>query len=271
VVLQQAEHPWAVEGRLHCVSAVVLALMLAAATEAPPERALGPGEQITFRVSWLGLPAGTANVTVGAESPDRPGSLPIVTNGRSDLVVYPIRNKIVSWWDPASGRSQGLEMYSDENHKRRRLKIDFDRSTGKALVVRQAEGETPRESQVDVPLGAVDVSSAVFFIRAARLADGDTITMPIFTGSKLFKGLAEVEGRTKVETPLGERNAIRVRLRTEFSGRLNARELRIWFSDDAAHVPMRMEADFALGPVVAEWTDYKPGRAIDPSTIARGR
>ena len=92
------------------MSAVVLALLLSAATETQPEPALGPGEQITYRVSWLGLPAGTANVTVGAEAPDRPGSLPIVTNGRSDLVVYPIRNKIVSWWDPASGRSQGLEM-----------------------------------------------------------------------------------------------------------------------------------------------------------------
>jgi len=222
------------------VSAVLLALLLAAPTELPPEPALGPGEQITYQVKWLGLPAGTANVTVGAESPDRPGSLPIVTNGRSDVVVYPMRNKIVSWWDPTSGRSRGLEMYSDENHKRRRLKIDFDRSAGKAQVFRQVEGESPRESQVDVPAGAVDVASAVFFIRAQRLANGDTLTMPIFTGAKLFKGIAEVEGRGKVQTPLGERDAVRVRLRTEFSGKLAARELRIWFSDDPAHVPMRM-------------------------------
>jgi len=253
------------------VSAVVLALLLAAPTEVPRELALGPGEQITYRVSWIGLPAGSANVMVGAESPDRPGSLPIVTNGRSDIAIYPIRDKIVSWWDPTSGRSQGLEMYSDENRKRRRLKIDFDHSAGRAHVYRQVEGEAPRESQVDVPAGSVDVASAVFFIRTARLANGDTLTMPIFTGGKLFKGLAEVEGRGKIQTPLGEHDAVRVRLRTEFSGKLTARELRIWFSDDAAHVPMRMEADFVLGTVVVEWTDYKPGRALDPSTLARGR
>jgi len=253
------------------VSVVVLALMLAASTEVTPEPALGPGEQITYRVSWLGLPAGMANVTVGAESSERPGSLPIVTNGRSDIVVYPIRNKIISWWDPASGRSQGLEMYSDENRKRRRLKIDFDRAEGKAHVFRQVEGKSPRESQADVPAGAVDVASAVFLLRAARLADGDTLSIPIFTGAKLFRGLAEVEGRGSLKTPLGERQAVKVRLRTEFSGRLNARELRMWFSDDPAHVPMRMEADFALGPVVVEWTDYKPGRPLDPSTLARGR
>ncbi len=266
---QRAEHPSPGAARLHCVSAVVLALMLAAPTSSPG--ALGPGEQITYRVSWLGLPAGTADVSVGAESPARPGSLPIVTNGRCDLVVYPMRNKIISWWDPASGRSRGLEMYSDENRKRRRLKIEFDAGAGKAHVFRQTEGESPREAQVEVPPGAVDVASAVFLIRTARLQDGDELSIPIFTGSKLFRGIAQVEGRGPVETPLGERQAVRVRLRTEFSGKLSARTLHIWFSDDDAHVPMRMEADFALGPVVAEWTEYKPGRLIDLSTLARGR
>ena len=253
------------------MSAVVLALMLATAAEPPPEGVLGPGEQITYKVSWLGLPAGSADVTVGAESPDRPGSLPVVTNGRCDLVIYPMRNKIVSWWDPASGRSRGLEMYSDENHKRRRLKIEFEPAAGRAQVFRQVEGESSRESQTEVPAGTVDVASAVFLLRAAPLADGDALSIPIFTGSKLFKGLAEVEGRGPLETPLGQRQAVRVRLRTEFSGKLSARELRMWFSDDAAHVPMRMEADFVLGPVVVEWTDYKPGRAVDSSPVARGR
>jgi hypothetical protein len=245
--------------------------MLATPAELSAPAALGPGEQITYQVSWLGLPAGTAEVSVGAESPDRPGSLPIVTNGRCDLVIYPIRNKIVSWWDPASGRSRALEMYSEENRKRRRMKIDFDGSAGKARVFRQTEGESPRESQVELPPGAVDVASAVFLIRAAALQDGDEVSMPIFTGSKLFRGIAHVEGRGPLSTPLGEKQAIRVRLRTEFSGKLSARELRIWFSDDAAHVPVRMEADFALGPVVVEWTDYKPGRPLDLSTLARGR
>ncbi len=245
--------------------------MLASPMASTPVGAFGPGEQITYKVSWIGLPAGTAEVAVGAEAPERPGALPIVTNGRCDLVIYPIRDKIVSWWDPATGRSRGLEMYADENHKRRRLRVEFDGSTGKAQVTRQIEGQAVREVQMDVPPGSVDVASAVFFLRAARLADGDEMEMPIFTGSKLFRGIAQVEGRGPVETPLGQRQAVRVRLRTEFSGQLSARELRIWFSEDAAHVPMRMEADFALGPVVVEWTDYKPGRSIDPSQLARGQ
>lgn len=250
---------------------MVLALMLAAPAVSPAVANLGPGEQITYRVSWLGMLAGDAEIMVGAEAPDHPGSWPIVTNGRCDLVIYPMRNKIVSWWDPATGRSRSLELYADENHKRRRMRIEFERGDGRALVTRQAEGEPAKESRVDVPAGSVDVASAVFLLRAARLEDGDELSIPIFTGSKLFKGTAVVEGRGPVETPLGERRAVKVRMRTEFSGNLSAREVRMWFSDDAAHVPMRMEADFALGPVVVEWTDYKAGRAVDPATLARGQ
>lgn len=253
------------------MSAVLLALMLAAPTGSPPSGAFGPGEQITYKVTWLGLPAGTAEVTVGAEVADRPGSLPIVTRGQSDLVIYPIRDRIISWWDPAAGRSRGLEMYQDENHKRRRLRIDFDGENGKAQVMKQLEGEPPQKSELEVPAGSVDVATAVFFLRAARLGTGDEVSMPIFTGTKVFKGIAHVDGRGPVETTLGTVNAVRVRLRTEFSGKLSARELRMWFTDDEAHIPVRMEADFALGPVVVEWTDYKPGRPIDPATLARGQ
>jgi hypothetical protein len=58
----------------------------------------------------------------------RPRSTPDLAHRHQwavDLVIYPIRNKIISWWDPASGLSRGLEMYQDENHKRRRVRIEF--------------------------------------------------------------------------------------------------------------------------------------------------
>ena len=108
--------------------------------------------------------------------------------------------------------------------------LDLRISGRKALVCAASKG-LGRACAMSLGRAGVELT-----ITARTAATPSTITMPIFTGSKLFKGLAAVEGRGKVETPLGERNAVRVRLRTEFSGKLNARELRIWFSDDAAHV-----------------------------------
>jgi uncharacterized protein DUF3108 len=249
------------------LAALVLTAAAAVDTSTP---AFGPGEQVTYRVSWLGIPTGSGQVTVGAELPDRPGIWPIVTTGRSDLAIYPMRDKIITYWDPAGARSQGLDLFADENHKRRRQRIDFHPAAGKATVLRQKEGEPIDQKEIAVPPDAIDVASAVFLLRTRRLAVGDEFAFPIFTGAKVFEGRAVVEERGNLDTPLGPQSVVRVRFRTGFAGKLQAqRDLRMWFTDNAAHVPVRMEADFALGTVVVEWTDYKPGRATTPSRLAQ--
>jgi hypothetical protein len=250
--------------------ATLVALLLTAAAVDTATPAFGPGEQVTYRVSWLGIPTGSGQVTVGAELPDRPGIWPIVTIGRSDLAIYPMRDKIITYWDPAAARSQGLDLFADENHKRRRQRIDFHPAAGTATVLRQKEGEAIDQKEIAVPPDATDVASAVFLLRTRRLAVGDEFAFPIFTGAKVFEGRAVVEERGNLDTPLGPQAVVRVRLRTGFAGKLQAqRDLRMWFTDNAAHVPVRMEADFALGTVVVEWTDYKPGRARTPSRLAQ--
>jgi hypothetical protein len=167
---------------------VFLALLLAAAADTAGGAAFGPGEQITYQVKWLGLPAGSAQVTVGAEAPDRPGLWPIVTIGRSDLVLYPIREKIVVWWEPSTSRSRELDLVADENRKRHRRRIEFQPEASRAHVTVQAEGKAAEVKDYDVPPDAADVASALFILRMQRLAVGDELAFPIFTGSKLFQG-----------------------------------------------------------------------------------
>jgi hypothetical protein len=250
--------------------ALLAAFVLSASTVDTAAPAFGPGEQVTYRVSWLGIATGFGQVTVGAELPDRPGIWPIVTIGRSDLAVYPMRDKIITYWDPVSSRSHGLDLFADENHKRRRQRIDFHPAAGKATVLRQKEGEPIEQKEIAIPPDATDVASAVFLLRTRRLAVGDEFAFPIFTGAKVFEGRAVVEERGMLDTPLGPKSVVRVRFQTSFSGKLQAqRDLRMWFTDDVSHVPVRMEADFILGTVVVEWTDYKPGRARAPSRLAQ--
>jgi len=71
---------------------------------------------------------------------------------------------------------------------------------------------------------------------------------------------AVVERREKLKTPLGEQWTVRVRLTTEFAGKLQAKsDLIIYFTDNEAHVPVRIEADLALGTVVVEAVEYHTG------------
>jgi hypothetical protein len=44
-----------------------------------------------------------------------------------------------------------------------------------------------------------------------------------------------------------------------------------YFTDDALHLPVRIEADFVLGTITAELTGYAPGRTVDLKALASNR
>lgn len=231
-----------------------------------PPPAFGPGEQARYRVQYLGITAGTAQITVGAEiSQWGKGVLPIISVAISDpkLVFYPIRDRFVTYWDPATGRSIGSDLFAEENGKKRRQRIRLDHDSGQAHVVKQKHGEEPQESVHQIPPGTADVAAATFLMRNQLLSEGQEFQVPVFTGAKSFVMYAKVEGRMKLQTPLGERDVFKVRTQTDFSGRLKSKkDMVVYMTADAARVPVRIEAEFLVGPIVAELTDYKSGQTL---------
>jgi hypothetical protein len=244
---------------------LLAALALCGAVNAAGETAaFGPGEQVVYRASYLGITAGTIQVTVGMDFPDAPGVWPILLMARSDvgLFFFPIRDKMVLRWDAERSQTLGMEMWADENHKRRHLRIDFDHVEGKAKVFRQNEGQELVTNEWSVKPDAADVASALYLLRTRPLEPGTELTLPVVTPSKQFPLRAVVEERLVLKTPLGERATVRVRLTTDFSGKLKAKsDLLIYFTDDAAHVPVRIEADLVFGTVVVDAVEFHPGLA----------
>lgn len=236
--------------------------------------AFGPGEQSSYRVKYLGVTAGTAQVTVGAPMKQWGEEVwPIVAVARSeDLIgVWPIKDKFVSYWQASGQRVLGSDLHADENGKRRRQRIKMQADGKSALVVKQKEGEAPRESTHELPEGTLDVTGATFALRNRELAVGNEFTYPIFTGRKQFDMVAKVEGREMMNTELGPKEVFRVRVRAGFGGSLaSKRDMFAYFSTEPGHVLMRVEADFALGTVVAEITDYKPGRIMAVARAENG-
>ncbi len=231
-----------------------------------PADAFGPGEQATYRVHYLGMTAGTATVTVGSEINQwGKGVLPIVSVATSDpkLAFYPIRDRFVTYWDPATARSIGSDLFADENGKRRRQRIRLDHQSGSATVVKQKDGQEPQESTHEIQPGTADVAAATFLMRSQKLFEGAEFNVPIFTGAKSFVMRAKVEGRMMLKTPMGEREVFKIRTQTDFSGKLKSKNpMFAYLTTDDAHVPVRIEAEFLLGNIVAELTGYQRGRAL---------
>jgi len=247
----------------HASSVLSLACLVWAQASVASE-AFGPGEQCTYQVQYLGVSGGMAQITVGAPMQQwGKAVLPIVAVARSDLAIYPIRDRFISYWDSSQRLSIGSDFYADENHKRRRQRIRFDHPGRSAQVVKQKEGEEPSESAQEMPAGVSDLAAATFKVRSQPFAEGDEYEVPIFTGSRTFALKVKVEGRQSLNTALGVREVVRTRVRTDFSGKLTAkRDMIVYFSADEAHIPLRVEAEFLLGTVVADLTEYKPGIQI---------
>lgn len=232
----------------------------------PGVLAFGPGEQTTYRVQYLGVTAGEAQVTVGA--PTRQFGqevVPLVALARTDenVGVWPIKDRFVSYFSPEHGKVLGSDLFVDENRKRRRQRIRLNPDGRSAQVVKQKEGERPQEAQHTVPENVSDVAGATFLLRNQELVVGQTYEVPVFTGSKTFVLRAKVEGKQQLATPMGPREVFRLRVKTQFDGKLaSKRDIVAYLTTDPSHLPVRIEADFVVGQIVAELKEYKQGRAL---------
>jgi len=233
-------------------------------------RAFGPGEQTSYTVKVLGVTAGVAEVTVGWPT-ERFGRTvwPLVCVGRTTGVatVYPVSDRFVSYWDPLSGEALGADFLVDENRKRRLERYRYDFTALEALTTKQQQGQAPREGRYPIEPRTVDLASAAFRLRSARLEVGEVHELPIFTGTALYQMKASVIGVERITTVLGELEVLRVTVNGEFNGKLATRGLMtIFYTADEKQLPVRAEAEFAFGSVVLEAVKYEPGRV--PATGA---
>ena len=247
---------------------MLLSLLLsgAALAQGGTSSAFGPGEQARYRIQYLGMTAGTAQVTVGAPMKQWGKEVwPIVSLAKSDAIagVWPVKDKYVSYWDFGSQRVLGSDMHEDQNNKRRRVRVKLGEDGKSAHVVKQKEGEQPREYTHELAEGTLDVAGATFALRNRVLEVGQEYAYPVFTGSKSFLMKAKVEARETLDTKLGKQDVYRMRVYTEFSGKLaSKRDMVAWFTADARRLPVRIEAELALGSLVAELTEYQQGKVV---------
>lgn len=226
----------------------------------------GPGEQTTYEVSYMGLSAGRAEITVGWTM-DQFGRevWPLVCVGETtDLgAVYPIKDRFITYWDPRERKSMGADFIVHENKYRSRERFTYDHQAGVAHVQRQVPGRPPSGAMYEMEQGTLDLAAAGFALRNTPLVVGQVHEMPIFTGRKLYKMQARVVGRETITTGLGTLEVFRITVNGDFSGKLATEGLmQLFYTADEKQLPVRAEAKLVLGTVKIEAVKYEPGRRM---------
>lgn len=104
-----------------------------------------------------------------------------------------------------------------------------------------------------IPYFSTDPFSILFFYQGLPLKNGDTYEIPIINKGKILILRSEVEGREKIETEKGERNAIRLHATTKYTGEtLKSGDIYFWFSDDGKRTLLKAKAKIKIGSVTAD-------------------
>lgn len=236
----------------------------------PPPLADGPrawaaGETLTYDLDLLGM-VRTGTLQLSVERPMSGGRiLPLRARARTDASLAALRNVTAmgfSWVDAATLRP---ERYRDESLEDGVRKVSDTRlePPGAEVVVTYRYGE--REGKTAYPRHGpvLDAVSAVYLLRAARLAPGDAFCFDLVANRRFWRLEGKVAQKVEpVDTPAGRFSTLRVdavaRRVDDPGGR--GRPLHLWISNDSRRLLVAAVSEIDLGPVRAMLASVRGAR-----------
>jgi hypothetical protein len=124
-----------------------------------------------------------------------------------------------------------------------------------------------------VPSCVQDVVSAVFYSRNidySKLNPDDRVTFSMFLDNEVYNMYIRYLGKETIKTKYGKFNAIKFKplliKGTLFEG---GEKMTVWVTDDANHIPIRIESPIIVGKVQMDMMSYENLRHPVSSLIRR--
>jgi hypothetical protein len=212
-----------------------------------PEYQFPLGQTYVYGGEWRVFSAGTATLRLEKAGPENRVVATADAAGTISL-LYHVQDKLESFFDPASFCSHNTSRHLEEGFRRVDTNISFDYQHGKAVLDQKnlRKKEYKHETH-DIPGCVTDMLSSVYYVASLPLLTGKTYNVPISDGGPTLTVLVHVEAREAIKTPAGTFNTVRVQPETASGALRDKGKVWIWYSDDAARVPVQMRARLAWG------------------------
>lgn len=218
-------------------------------------------ESLAYEVFWGGMLVGRARIEV---VPTTDSSQFVVrTTAKANETIqswYPVRDTVESWVSVGTGLPVRFHKRLNEGSYSASVLMNFDRTT-KVVRVRggQKKGGSP-DTLVEIPPDVHDLLSAFQAIRAADLAPGASVQLPIVDNRKVFSSV-EIAclRRESLETDHGTFKTLVIEPRLHGDALFKSKgKLRIWLTDDDRRMPVLMKSEIKLGTIRAELVSHSP-------------
>ena len=224
----------------------------AAAPAARKERPVpfAVGEKLTYDVSWSSyVTAGNATLTVAEKKPSY-GSTAyyVVAEGRPTSLLsklYDLYYKADSLVDVFSLLPQRGSVFSKEGRRERMKTTMFNHQANTATY--EMKTRTLVTKELKIPPYSQDPLGAIYVLRAIALKTGDKFSLPICDAGETYKVQVSVGAPETVRSGLGDVRAFRVTPTLPAEQAKTARRLTVWISEDPRRLPVKMQAQLAVG------------------------
>jgi hypothetical protein len=210
------------------------------------------GEQFTYEISWMNITAGTAVMRVTADSVGNHSLVKLVTTAQSRPAItkfFPVDNRVESRLDPETLLPEHLTFRRREGKKHEDIEYTFHQKEESVTEVKGGSTET-----LPILPHTQDAISCLYYVRKALTPKpGFSLTMNVHHDKKNHTLNALVEKVETIKGAWGKIETVRVLVIMPFQGIfLNQGNIRVWFTNDARRIPLRMKAKVVIGTIVAD-------------------
>jgi len=206
-----------------------------------------PRQTLRYEAEYRFVPAGMATLRI-----EREGDQEHVT-GTADstgvvALLFRVQDRFNSYFNAESLCSNKVVKHTEEGSHWRDTVITYDYKQGKAILEEKnlKNGQSKR-TENEIPGCVTDVMSGILYAASLPLQPNATYDVPLNDGGKTVTIRAHVEGKEQIKTPAGTFQTIRVGPEGNYSALKNRGRILIWYSDDARHLPIQIQARMFWG------------------------
>lgn len=209
-----------------------------------------PGEVLEFDVGWSSyLTAGNATVSVKEKKPSYNSvAYYVVAEGRPTPLLsklYTLYYKADTLLDAYSLLPQRGSLYVEEGKRHRMKTTTFNQPAKTAKY--EVQTATHVEKDLSLPAFTQDALSALYVLRSIPMKAGEKFNMPVTDAGDIYKVQMQVGSVEPIKTGLGTINGLKIVPVVTITKGTPPRGLALWLSDDARRLPLKIEAQLAVG------------------------
>jgi len=240
---------------------IALIILLCTQTNAQ-EKAFDSGEWFKFRIHYGMFTASYATLQVQDGLVNGKEMYHIKGRGKSTGLLslfFKVDDDYQTYFDKTTGNPERFTRKISEGGHTKNVQIDFNHQEKTALV---HDVKHQVKTSHEIETGTQDMLSAFYYLRnnvdTKILTVGEEYKINLFFDKENFEFKLKFLGRELVDTEFGIVPCLKFRPYVQ-SGRVfkEQESLTVWVSDDKNRIPIRLQADLAVGSIKADLDAYK--------------